>query len=439
MRIAILGGGVGGLSLAHALRSLAPVPPEIDLFEQAPVAGGLVGRFQHAGRWYDRHYHVVLLGDEHLRALIRILDLDHLLTFTPSRAGFWDGARVIPFNGPWDLLRFPYLTLVDKARLTATLFHAQRWGDPLALHQTEIEPWLVRLGGRRTFDRIWAPLLRTKFDGSFEGLPATYLWSRIRRMQSTREGGVREKIGILRGGTQVLVGALVKSLSRMEGVQIHTGARVAALVPEAHATGVVLDGGGRHGPYDLVVSTLPTPVHEAVAAPAGAGARVRTPDRYLGIVDVVVVLKRALTSYYTLYLLDASLPFTGVIEPTNLVPESARCGVHLVYLPRYTAVEGDEYRQPDHVLKRRYVDKLKAMFPDLGGEDVDGVYLFRDPFVEPVHLVGGEYPRFPESLGTHRRGVYLMNTGRLYPLLHNCEAVVALAGRTARFLLERHA
>ncbi len=439
MRIAILGGGVGGLGLAYFLSRHAPTPLRIDLFEEGAAVGGLAGKFQHRGRWFDRHYHVVLASDRHLRGLIRDLGLEAALTFARSRSGLWDGSRIIPFDDPLDLVRFPYLGWVDKARLIATILFCQHAGDPEGLHAVELEPWLVRLGGARAFERVWAPLLRTKFDGAFDGIPATYLWSRIRRMQSTRDtGGAVEKLGILRGGTHALVDSLTAVLPQTGDVTIETNARVTGLEPEGRSTWVYVDGREPRGPYDVVVSTLPSPVHDRVARSGGAAARVPVPDRYLGLIDVVVVLERQLSPYYTLYLLDPSLPFTGVMETTNLVPGGERGGTHLVYLPRYADAAGKEYGQDDETLKARYVGRLFEMFPELDPGDVQGVYLFRERFVEPVHLVGGAFPVFPESLETRRPGVYLMNTGRLYPLLHNCQAVVAMAHRTALYLLERH-
>ena len=54
------------------------------------------------------------------------------------------------------------------------------------LEAVNVEDWLVRWGGRRAFESIWRPLLRAKFDGGFDGTPATYIWARLVRMKSTR-------------------------------------------------------------------------------------------------------------------------------------------------------------------------------------------------------------------------------------------------------------
>lgn len=437
MRIAILGGGIGGLSLAWYLHHAQPGAHELTLFEQSLTPGGLVTGFQVEGYTFDRHYHCVLTTDHEVRHLVEALGLEHQLRFKQTRMGFYDGERCIPFNNPFDLLRFPLLGPLDKLRLIFTILYCQHAGDAETLHKTPLEPWLRGLAGTRTFERVWAPLLCSKFDGNFDGIPATYIWSRMRRMQSTREkGGAVEKLGILHGGTTTLVKALAQRLPSL-GVRLCLGASVSGLVARGAQQGVMTPA-GEEGPYDLVISTLPTPVHQRIASGAQAQPRHAMPEKYLGIVDVVLLLRRSLTPYYTLNLLDRRLPFTGIIETSHLMDPQDRGPYHVVYLPRYTDARGPIYAQSDEQLQQQFCETLLRMFPDLSAEDILQVHLFREPFVEPLTLCGGAFAPFPESLSTERRGVYLMNTGRLYPELHNCQAVIGLARRTANHLLERH-
>ena len=50
---------------------------------------------------------------------------------------------------------------------------------------------------------------------------------------------------------------------------------------------------------------------------------------YLGVICVLLALRRPLSPYYTLYLADGSLPFTAVIETTNLIDPELVGGHHL--------------------------------------------------------------------------------------------------------------
>ena len=48
--------------------------------------------------------------------------------------------------------------------------------------------WLTRHCGREVVERIWKPLLNSRFDSDYDELPATYLWARTNRMRSARKG-----------------------------------------------------------------------------------------------------------------------------------------------------------------------------------------------------------------------------------------------------------
>ena len=61
------------------------------------------------------------------------------------------------------------------------------------LEEVPIEDWLVRLCGRRTWEVLWRPLLDSKFDGRYDDLPATYLWSRSRRDVAARATAPRRR------------------------------------------------------------------------------------------------------------------------------------------------------------------------------------------------------------------------------------------------------
>ena len=62
--------------------------------------------------------------------------------------------------------------------------------------------------------------------------------------------------------------------------------------------------------------------------------------KYLGVVCFALLLKRQLSPYYVLNLTDEDLPFTGIVEMSNLVSRDETAGYHLVYVPKYT-IPGD--------------------------------------------------------------------------------------------------
>ena len=190
MKIGIIGGGIMGISLGYYL---SQENYEVEIFEASPVLGGLAGPITLSdGTMVDRFYHAILSSDRHLRQLCEELEISDQLRFRETKMGFYYKGAIHPMNNIVDFMKFPPLGWIDRFRLGLTVLVAQFYKDWMKLESVNVEKWLIRLGGRRTFQNIWRPMLMAKFDGGFENTPATYIWSRLVRMKSTR-GGASQK------------------------------------------------------------------------------------------------------------------------------------------------------------------------------------------------------------------------------------------------------
>src|SRR6185503_13871393 len=129
--------------------------------------------------------------------------------FRQTKMGFYHRGKIHSMNSTLEFLRFPLLGWVDRFRLGLTVLYAQFVRDWHQLEGISVEDWLVRWSGRHTFENIWRPMLRAKFDGGFDNTPATYIWSRLVRMKSTRGGAnQKEEAGHLMGGYITLLKAM---------------------------------------------------------------------------------------------------------------------------------------------------------------------------------------------------------------------------------------
>src|SRR6266568_1969680 len=87
---AILGGGFLGMTLA--LR-LARQGKRVTLLEGAPYLGGLASAWKLGDVVWDRHYHVTLLSDSCLRALLRELGLESEMEWVQTQTGFYSNSQ----------------------------------------------------------------------------------------------------------------------------------------------------------------------------------------------------------------------------------------------------------------------------------------------------------------------------------------------------------
>ena len=143
---------------------------------------------------------------------------------------------------------------------------------------------------------------------------------------------------------------------------------------------------------------------------------------YLGIICVLLILKRALSPYYVINLLDENLPFTGIVESTNIIPEAAFGGRHLVYLPKYVTQDDPLNKTPDRLIREDFIEALRKVFPDLRNEDILHSQIFRENYVQPIHR-----PRTAAARPSCRSplpGVYLANASLISNSTLNNNAVL---------------
>src|SRR5439155_13005709 len=122
----VVGGGLLGLTLA--LR-LAQRGYRVTLLEAADHVGGLADAWQLGEVTWDRHYHVTLLSDTHLRGLLRELGLDEQMQWRRTKTGFLVDGNLHSLSSVWEFLRFPPLGLIDKLRLGWTIRYASKVRD----------------------------------------------------------------------------------------------------------------------------------------------------------------------------------------------------------------------------------------------------------------------------------------------------------------------
>src|SRR5690606_5120007 len=134
---------------------------------------------------------------------------------------------------------FPPLNLFQRMRLALQVVTAQFESDWRKMDTIPVEDWLVRVSGRGVWNKVWKPLLRAKFDSTFTDVPATYIWSRLKRMMGTRQGATsKEMMSYLENGYYTLIEALAAK-AEAQGAAIHLNTAIEEIVIEnGRATGI---------------------------------------------------------------------------------------------------------------------------------------------------------------------------------------------------------
>jgi protoporphyrinogen oxidase len=431
MKIGIIGGGIMGISLGYFLTQKGI---EVEIFEASPMLGGLAGPITlEDGTIIDRFYHAILSSDNHLLQLCSELGIADQLRFRETRMGFFYKGKIHSMNNVIEFLRFPPLGWIDRFRLGLTVLYAQFIRDWHHLESVSVEKWLVGLGGRRTYENIWLPMLNAKFDGGFDQTPATYIWARLVRMKSTRSGASqKEEAGHLIGGYITLIQAMANQIE-VAGGKIHLSKPVRKIVIEQNMARGILVGDEFH-PFDTLVSTLQPPLFQRMIPDASSEYReFLTQTKYLGIVCPIMVLDQPLTGYWTLNLTDDRIPFTGVIETTSYIEPQFVGGHHLIYLPKYTTPDSPFQMMNNAEIKELWLNHLEAMFPQFDRKWIRFFLVRRERYVEPLHLLNGTH--LIPSFHTPVKNLYLSTNAQIYPALTNGESINRKAKDVAELII----
>ncbi|MDQ6767265.1 MAG: NAD(P)/FAD-dependent oxidoreductase [Candidatus Eremiobacteraeota bacterium] len=430
---AIVGGGMLGLTLA---RRLAKAGQAVTLFEAAPSLGGLASAWQLGDVTWDRHYHVTLLSDSALRSVLSELKLERELRWVNTKTGFYTDGRLYSMSNIAEFLSFPPLGIVDKARLAATILHASRLKRWQELEEMTVSEWLTRLSGRRTFEKIWLPLLRAKLGDNYRQTSAAFIWAVIARMYAARRTGLKkEMFGYVPGGYARVLERFEQVLHE-DGVRIELAQPIASVQSES-AQRVRIDFRSGHSErFDRVVLTTPAPIAAAVCPQLNADevARLRG-IQYQGIVCASLLLRRPLAGYYVTNITDAWVPFTAVIEMSALVDRRHFGGNSLVYLPKYLPADDPGFAVPDEQIETGFLHALERMYPSFSRDDVLCFRISRARYVLPISTLG--YSKRLPPVVTSVPGVFAVNSAHIVNGTLNVNETVQLANATAAQLLAR--
>jgi protoporphyrinogen oxidase len=431
-RIAVVGGGLLGMTLA--LR-LAERGASVTLIEADPQLGGLASPWTLGGVTWDRHYHVTLFSDAHLRELLRELDLEHEIAWTSVGTGFYTGGRFYPMNGALDFLRFPALGLIDKLRLGLTIALGSRIADPIPLEDVTVEAWLTKWSGRTTFERIWKPLLRAKLGERYRDASAAFIWAIIVRLYAARRAGLgAERFGYVPGGYARVIAKLEDALARA-GVTTHVATPVARVTRagerDSRLTVEFAESSRPAEEFDRVVLTVPAPLAARLCPELSADERDRLSTKtYGGIVCASVLLDEPLGPYYVTNLTDDWVPFTGVIDMANVVDRSAWNGGALVYLPKYVKPDDPLFDESDEAIEASFLGALERMYPGFSRDRVRAFRISRVRHVFPIATLG--YSRSLPGIETTIPGLYTINSAHIVNGTLNVNETLALVDRGLR-------
>jgi len=397
-----------GLAAAWAL---ARNGRRVTVYERDDRIGGMSAHVDFDGTRIERYYHFVCAPDAWTFRYLDEFGLGDALRWRDTHMGcYWNG-RLHDWGNPFALLRFPGLPMADKVRYALHVLHAKGITDWRALDRISSTEWLHRWIGARAYDVLWRPLFHHKFYEHEDRLSAAWLGTRIQRVAKSRRSVFQERLGYIEGGSEALLERVAgRIVERGGSIALSAGVEAVLADPTRRAVRAIRVN-GEERPTDVVVSTIPLPYLSRLVVDLPADERRRIDAiESVGVVCVLIKLKRAFTRNFWTNILDPRFEIPGLIEYTNLNPLD---GSHVLYAPYYMPRIHPKYRRPFSEFIDETLGYLQLIQPDFDRADVVAATASRYDHAQTV-CTPGFFDRLP-PMASALDGLYLADTSHYYP------------------------
>ena len=86
------------------------------------------------------------------------------MLWEPTSNGIYMNGNLYPFTNPIDLVMFPEVSLVNRFRMGLAVLRAKNVRDYKSMEDISAKDWLVKKTGTDSYEKLWKPLLYSKFD-----------------------------------------------------------------------------------------------------------------------------------------------------------------------------------------------------------------------------------------------------------------------------------
>ncbi len=407
MRVAVLGAGIAGLTLAHVLRreaSRARRPPDLQVFEAGPRAGGRIRTTVADGFLVEWAADAFQMSSDAARSLVEEVGLGgERVEASPSaeRRYVFSKGKLHRFPaGPASLLRFGALSLRGRLRVFAEPVVASRAAREETVHQ-----FAARHIGDEAARVMMGAFVRGIYAGDSRTLSVDAAFPRMRELErkhrsmvvamaKERRAGTSgmRSLWSLRRGMGSLVDRLTESLGsvirlRMPALRLTRAPEYAAPTPFT-----IRFASGEEQSFDAVVIATPAP--EAVALLRSidleaANALRNIPSAGLAVVALAFRLEAFRSrpdGYGFLAAPGEDLPALGALFESNLFPGRAPEGSVLVRV-FLGGVDGpDLVTQPDATLIGLSCEALDRALGLKGGPE--RTWVMRQESAIPQYTLG---------------------------------------------------
>ncbi len=410
-RVAIIGGGYTGLTIAYRLSKIGY---EVIIYEKEKEVGGLAVDFELDSLQLEKIWHFLYMTDTEILDLAKELGVRDKLVFHNSSVSTYYEGKLYSFMSPLDLLRFSPLPIIDRVRTGAVGLYLQHVKNWKPLTKITAYQWMQKYAGQKATKIIWEPLLKGKFGKYYDKVIMSWLWGRIKvRVDSKEKTG--ERLGYFDGGFSVLTNRLVEEIEN-NGGKIITDTSVEKITEDGNKSFVELKDGSVEK-FDRIIATVPTHVFAKLIkhnekVTEEEIQKLNSID-YVGALVMVFTSEQKISPYYWHNVNDPDIPFLVLLSNTVLAGEETYNGKNVYYIGFYAEHNHPYFSEDENKIMEEWEKGLKTMFPNFDKNQIREKKIFK--FKNAQHIVDNGFEDKIPPYKSLLNNVYLANFSQIYP------------------------
>lgn len=424
MKIAIIGGGITGLTAGYFL---SKKNHQITIFEKSSFLGGLASGFKQSDwSWYLEYaYHHLFANDKDIINFAKEINFNKIFFRSPNTDSIFDDLKIHPMDTPIDFLKLPYLDVFNKLRAGVVLASFKFSPFFKFYEKQTAEDFIKKTMGEKVWNSLWQELFRKKF-GDYAGIIlASFIWARINKRT--------KNLGYIKGGFQEFINYLFKKLISLR-VNVLTGYEIKKIEREGKKYKVIGPSkSGKNLNFDIVISTLPTPIMINLTDkifPAYFLQKLRKLKYLHALTLILETDKPLLKKTYWLNVSSSQIPIMAIIQHTNFIDKKYYGGRHISYLGWYLKKEDRLMNmEKDELIKyvKPYLRILNSKFLILNS------HIFKGSFGQPIF--DKEFIKNKPEFITPLKNFYIANLDMTYPYDRGTNYAVKLGKKVAKVCL----
>ena len=429
MDIAIIGALISGIT---AVFLLSRKGNKVTVYEKESCLGGLASSVRVGNEDLERFYHHIFTNDSDILALIDELDIKDRLNWYEPKNAIYINNSIYPFTSPLDLLCFKPLSFISRIRMGILVLASKFIKDYSAFETITAKEWIIKNSGLQVWEKIWEPLIKSKFDVDSDNISGTWIWNKLKLRGSSRGKNLNnEMLGYLDGSFNRIVEIMAEKIHRSGGSILFDN-EVTAIIKNENGS-FDIEAKNHKGNYDKVLFTgSPALLGNILQGPYSKYRCFLSQIRYKANICAILELSESLSPYYWITVAQNDLPFVLIIEHTNLVG-LREYNSHIVYLSRYLDISDPLYSASDDEIINEFINGLKKVFPNLNQHIIKNITISRAPFAQPVITTG--YSKIIPDIKTPVEGLFLASMSQIYPEDRGLNYAVGLGRKAANEIM----